>query len=79
MGFQNTVHEQKICSGTIDGKDVSVCQQVDNFAVGAKSPDTVKLFITKIHAHVQAEHAAMGIETEGGLHQQCNGIDVFQT
>ena len=79
MGFQNTVHEQKICSGTIDGKDVSVCQQVDNFAVGAKSPDTVKLFITKIREHVPANYAAMGIETEGGLYQRYNGIDIFQT
>ena len=79
MGFWNTVHEQNICSGTIDGKDVLVCHQVDDFAVGTESPDTAELFITKICEHIQAEHAAMGIETEGGLHQQFNIIDIFQT
>ncbi len=79
MGFRNTVHERNIYSGTIDGKDVLVCRQVDDFAVGAESPDTAELFITKIREHVQAEYAAMGIETEGGLYQRYNGIDVFQT
>ena len=69
MGFRNTVHEQNIYSGTNDGKDVLVCRQVDDFAVGAESPNAAELFITKIHEHVQAEYAAMGIETEGGLYQ----------
>ena len=46
-----------------------VCCQVDDFAVGAESSDAAELFITKISEHVQVEHATMGIETEGGLHQ----------
>ena len=79
MGFWNTVYEQNIYSSAIDRKEVFVCQQVDDFAVGAESPDTAELFITKIHEHVQAECVAMGIETKGGLYQQCNGIDIFQT
>ena len=69
------MHEQKICSGAIDRKDMPVCRQVDDFAVGAKSPDTAELFITKIREHFQAEYATMGIETKRGLHQQCNGIE----
>ena len=60
MGFRNTVHERNIYAGTIDGKDVLVCRQVDDFAVGAVSPATAELFIAKIREHVQAEYAAMG-------------------
>ena len=74
MGFRNTVHEQNIYSGTIDGRDMLVCRQVDDFAVGAELPDTAKLFIAKILEHIQAEYAAIGIETEGGLYQQYNGM-----
>ena len=79
MGFRNTIHKRNIYAGTIDGTDVLVCCQVDDFAVGAESLATAELFITKIHEHVQAECAAMGIETEGGLYQRYNGIDIFQT
>ena len=46
---------------------------------GWDAPATAELFITKIREHVQAEYAAMGIETEGGLYQRYNGIDIFQT
>ena len=43
MGFRNTVHERNICDGTVNGTDVLVCRQVDDFAVGAESPDTAEL------------------------------------
>ena len=79
MGFHNTVHKRNIYSGTLNGKEVLVCRQVDDFAVGAESPDTAKLFIQEIRKHVQAEYAAMGIKTEQGVYQQYNGIDVIQT
>ena len=79
MGFRNTVHERNIYSGTLNGKDVLVCRQVDDFAVGAESPEIAELFIQEIRKHVQAEYAAMGIETEQGVYQRYNGIDVIQT
>ena len=69
MGFWNTVHKQNVSSGTLDGKDMLACCQVDDFAVGAEAPNTTKLFVMKISEHVQAKCAAMGIETKGGLHQ----------
>ena len=79
IGFCKAVHERNIYSGTVNGKEVLVCCQIDDFAVGAESPNTAELFITKVRKCIQAECAAMGIETEGGLYQRCNGIDIFQT
>ena len=55
MGFWNTVHEQNVHFSTIEGKVVSVCHQLDDFAFGAESPDTAELLITKIRECVQAE------------------------
>ena len=69
MGFCNTIHERNIHSGAIDGKDMLVCCQFDDFAVGAESPDAAELFIAMIREHIQAAHAVMGIETKEGLCQ----------
>ena len=63
MGFHNTVHERNIHAGTVDGTDALVCHQVDDFAVGAESPDTAQLFIAKIREHVQAKCAATSAST----------------
>ena len=56
-----------------------MCRQVDDFAVGSASKEAAELFVTKIREHVRYEFAQMGIETEEGLYQRYNGIDVIQT
>ena len=33
MGFKNTAHERNLYTGMIDGEEVIVCRQVDNFAM----------------------------------------------
>ncbi len=79
MGFKNTAHEKNIYTGTIDGKEVLVCRQVDDFAAGSADLKTAELFISKIREHVRYEFAGMGIETKEGVYQRYNGIDVTQT
>ena len=44
-----------------------------------ESLETAELFIAQIHEHVRYEFAGMGIETEQGVYQRYNGIDVTQT
>ena len=48
MGFKNTTHERNIYLGTIDGKEVLLCRQVDDFASGAANRDTAEAFITQV-------------------------------
>lgn len=79
MGFKNTAHERNLYLGHIDGKEVLVCRQVDDFASGAATKETAELFITRLREHVEAEFAGMGIETSEGLFQRYNGLDVYQT
>ena len=79
MGFKNTTHEKNLYIGEIDGKEILVCRQVDDFAAGSKSLETAELFIAQIREHVRYEFAGMGIETEQGVYQRYNGIDVTQT
>ena len=79
MGFKNTTHERNLYTGTIDGEEVLVCRQVDDFASGAKDKSTAEKFITILRQHVDAEYAGMGLETPEGTHQRYNGIDVFQS
>ena len=79
MGFKNTAHEKNLYTGTIDGHEILVCRQVDDFASGATTKEAAESFITAIRKYVEAEYAAMGIETDGGMFQRYNGIDVFQT
>lgn len=79
MGFKNTAHEKNLYVGTIDGKEVLVCRQVDDFASAAASKETAKKFITELRKYVETEYAELGIETDGGMFQRYNGIDVIQT
>jgi len=79
MKFRNAPHERNIYSGVINGQEVLACRQVDDFAVGARDPSTCKLFIEEIRKHVEAEYAAMGMETSQGVYQRYNGIDIIQT
>ena len=80
MGFKNTTHERNIYTGMVDGEEVLVCRQVDDFASGSKTRKAAERFLDLVREHVQAEFAGMGIEIpDKGMFQRYNGIDVFQT
>ena len=79
LGFTTTTHERNIYSGTIDGHEILVCRQVDDFAAGSSSKEGGQLFIDTIRKYVAAEFAGMGIETKQGVYQLFNGIDINQT
>ena len=79
MGFTNTTHERNLYTGMIDGEEVIVCRQVDDFASGSAKQETAEKFIKLLHQHVKAEFAGMGVETEQGTYQRYNGIDVYQS
>ena len=79
MGFKNTTHERNLYTGTIDGVEVLVCRQVDDFAAGAPNQATAEQFIKNVQEHVRAEFAGMGVELPEGVHQRYNGINIFQT
>ncbi len=78
MGFKNTTHEKNLYVGTIDGQEVLVCRQVDDFASAAADKAIAEEFIAELRKHVEAEFAGMGIETDSGMYQRYNGIDIFQ-
>ena len=79
LGFKNTTHERNLYFGHIDGHEILVCRQVDDFAAGSPTKEGSKLFMDKIREHVSAEFNALGIETDRGNYERFNGIDVFQT
>jgi hypothetical protein len=79
MGFKNTSHEKNLYVGEIDDKEVLICRQVDDFAVGAASKDTVESFFTSLRSHVETEYHAMGMPCEQGVYERYNGIDIIQT
>jgi hypothetical protein len=66
-------------TGKLDGKEILVCRQVDDFAAGSASLETAELFITELRKYVRYEYAKMGMETDEGVYQRYNGIDVIQT
>ena len=78
MGFRNTAHEKNLYTGLIDGQEVIVCRQVDDFASGSATKETAEKFIEEVRKHVEAEYAGLGIETTQGMYQRYNGIDIFQ-
>ena len=78
MGFKNTAHEKNLYTGLIDGEEVLVCRQVDDFAAGAASRRTAERFMETVRSHVESEYAGMGIELPQGMYQRYNGIDIFQ-
>ena len=79
MGFKATTHERNLYIGTVDGHEVLVCRQVDDFAAGSPTMEGAQLFISTVQKYVKAEFAGMGEETSEGTFQQFNGADVFQT
>ena len=79
MGFKNTAHEKNLHSGTVDGKNVLVCRQVDDFASGAADRSTVESFMTQLRSFVSAECTALGLETPEGMFERCNGLNILQT
>ena len=79
MGFRNTTHEKNLYTGSVDGEEVLVCRQVDDFASGAATRTAAERFIEIVRTHVRAEFASMGVELPEGMYQRFNGIDVFQT
>ena len=79
MNFTTTTHEGNLHIGKIDGKDILVCRQVDNFASAAADQATARKFINTIQSYVDAEFDGMGIETPEGYYEQYNGLDVLQT
>ena len=79
MGFRLTTHERNLYIGQIDGKEVLVCRQVDDFASGAADKSTAEKFLSILRTHVEAEFHGMGVETAKGVYERYNGIDVYQT
>ena len=58
MGFKNTTHEQNLHLGLIDGHEVPVCRQVDDFAVGSAQREAAEAFLQEVQQHVKAEFEA---------------------
>ena len=79
MGFKNTTHEKNLYTGDIDGGNVLVCRQVDDFAAGAANKTTTEKFFTILRSHVESEYHALGVETNEGIYERYNGIDIIQT
>jgi len=79
MGFKPTTHERNLYRGTIDGKTVLVCRQVDDFAVGCRRADVAKRLIAHINEHATTESQGMGTITSRGVFNHYNGVDIHQT
>ena len=70
MGFKNTTHEKNIYMGSIDGVEVLICRQVDDFAAASPSKKIAEKFIEVLRQHAQAEYAGMGLEMPEGMFQR---------
>jgi hypothetical protein len=79
MGFKSTTQEPNLYRGKIDGDDLLVCRQVDDFAVAGRDDAHAKMFIEAIRTHVATEYQGMGTETPAGISHRYNGLDVHQT
>ena len=79
MGFKCTVHERNLYIGTINGQEVLVARQVDDFAIGAKNKETAQSFIDALREHVNVEFDGMGKRTDSGVHERFNGMEITQT
>ena len=71
MGFRHTTHERCLYTGTIDGKKVLVCRQVDDFAIGSESAEINAKFIAKVNEYVTTNNQ--------GQARVYNGVDIIQT
>ena len=65
--------------GFLDGHELLVCRQVDDFAAGSPTELGTRVFIETIRKFVAAEFNAMGIKTDQGTYERFNGMDVYQT
>ena len=80
LGFINTTHERNLYRGKIDGEDVLLCRQVDDFAVGCADPGTAEKFIKLINDRVTTDSKGMGEPLKLRGHRSAyNGIDLYQT
>jgi hypothetical protein len=80
LGFRNTTHERNLYRGTVDGHDVIICRQVDDFAIASLDPATAEKMIKLINERVTTESKGMGtIVPRQGHHLAYNGIDLYQT
>ena len=80
LGFKNTTHERNLYRGVIDGQDIIVCRQVDDFACAAVDPRTAEKLIALINDRVTTESKGMGtVVARKGHHIMYNSIDLYQT
>jgi len=79
MGFKSTTHERNLYHGTVSGKKVLICRQVDDFAVACTDFAVTRLVISHINKHITTNDMGMGIATSDGLFSRYNGLDVHQT
>ena len=79
FGFRATTHERNLYRGTVDGKDVLICRQVDDYAVATKDHATAEKLVSVINAHVTTESKGTGDKTPVGLKLWCDGVDIMQS
>ena len=80
MGFKNTTHERNLYIGQVDGHEILLCRQVDDFASGSPTMKGNEKFFAILREHVATEFHAMGVEVPGeGYYERYNGFDVIQT
>ena len=80
LGFKTTTHERNLYRGTVDGQDVLICRQVDDFAIASHDPQIAEKLITMINERVTTDSKGMGsIVPKKGHHLAYNGIDLYQT
>ena len=71
FGFQATTHERNLYRGRVDGKDVLICRQVDDFAIATHDRKTAELLIKMINSYVTT--------SSDGIGTKYNGVDIEQT
>jgi hypothetical protein len=79
LNFKTTTHERNLYCGTLDGKLVLVCRQVDDFAIGCACVKTAERLIEIINSHVSTKNQGMGTLTASGYSHRYNGLDIHQT
>ena len=66
--------------GKVNGSDVLVCRQVDDFACASADPAVADALIDMINKRVTTESKGMGVFVlKKGHHLPYNGIDLYQT
>jgi hypothetical protein len=73
LGFVSTTHEPCLYRGVVNGHQILVLRQVDDFAVGAPDEDTYRKFCDAIDSRLHETLKRQGIITH------YNGLDVAQT